>query len=92
MTDLTDATVLHRASGAVQATVDGDLVLMSPADFHYFGADGPGAVIWDLVDGVRTWAEILQVLGEQFDGDPAVIRAESENFVEALRAAGLLTP
>lgn len=92
MADLTEATVLQRATGAVQATVDGDLVLMSPADFHYFGADGPGAVIWELIDGVRTWGEIVAALGERFDGDPAVIRAESEQFVTALRAAGLLTP
>lgn len=92
MADLSDATVLHRASGSVQATVDGDLVLMSPADFHYFGADGPGAAIWDLIDGERTWGEILQALGERFDGDPAVIRAESEQFVADLRAAGLLAP
>jgi hypothetical protein len=92
MADLTDATVLTRATGAVQATVDGDLVLMSPADFHYFGADGTGPVIWDLIDGVRTWGEILQALGERFDGDPAVIRAESAQFVDALRAAGLLAP
>ena len=45
------STVPRRVVGAVEAEVDGELVLLSPADFGYFGAEGSGAEIWALVDG-----------------------------------------
>ncbi len=53
MPDLPGSTVLRRVDRVVQAEVDGDLVLMSPRDFAYFGTEGAGEPVWALIDGER---------------------------------------
>ncbi|MDQ1246072.1 MAG: PqqD family protein [Actinomycetota bacterium] len=86
----TDDSVPTRVVGAVQAEVDGELILLSPKDFSYFGAAGTGGPVWDLVDGTRSVGQIVAQLEEQYTADPGVIRAETVEFLDALRAAGLL--
>lgn len=86
---LTGATVLRRTVGAVEAEVDGDLILLSPKDFGYFGAEGVGAEVWTLVDGTRTVDQIVAELEAEFTAEPGVIRADTLAYLEALVAAGL---
>lgn len=87
--ELTGTTVIRRATGAVQAEVDGELILLSPKDFGYFGAEGTGAQVWELVDGQRTVDDIVSELEQQYAADPGVIRAETLVYLEALVASGL---
>lgn len=87
--ELTGSTVLRRATGAVQAEVDGELILLSPKDFGYFGAEGVGGAVWELVDGQRDVDAIVTSLEEQYSAEAGVIRAETLAYLEALVAAGL---
>jgi len=77
-------------TGAVQAEVDGELVLLSPADYGYFGAEGPGPDIWALVDGERSVDEIVAALASSFSTPPEEIVGDVVYFVTALVAAGLV--
>lgn len=79
-----------RATGAVQAEVDGELILLSPADFSYFGAQGTGGVVWAMIDGSRTVGDVIGELESRYDAPAAVIREETTSFLDALRAAGLI--
>ncbi len=88
--DFNDASVPSRSSGAVEAEVDGELILLSPKDFSYFGAQGAGGPVWEMVDGQRTVGEIIEQLVENFEADPGVIRADTIEFLDALGAAGLV--
>lgn len=88
--NFTDGSVPSRATGAVQAEVDGDLILLSPKDFSYFGAMGSGGPVWDLIDGQRTVGEIIAELEATYTAEPGVIRAETVDFIDALQAAGLI--
>lgn len=88
--DFVDDSVPTRVVGAVQAEVDGELILLSPKDFSYFGAAGTGGPVWDLVDGTRTVGQIISELEGQYEAEPGVIRAETVEFIDALRAAGLV--
>lgn len=81
----------RRVAGAVEAEVDGERVVMSPADFSYFGLTGAGGEVWDLIDGQRRFGEIVQILRAKFAGDPAAIEAETLEFTDALTVAGLVT-
>ena len=80
-----------RTSGAIEAEVDGERILLSPKDFSYFGLTGTGAPVWDLIDGERTLDAIISELQTSYEAPEAVIRAESLEFVDALAAAGLVT-
>ena len=90
MPDLAGSTVLRRVDRVVQAAVDGDLVLMSPRDFAYFGTEGAGEPVWALIDGERSLDDIVAVLESRYDSEPGVIRAETAEFVDALISVGLV--
>lgn len=86
-----DGSVPTRVTGTVQAEVDGELILLSPSDFSYFGALGTGGPVWEMVDGQRTVGGLIAELETRYTADPGVIRAETIEFLDALRAAGLIT-
>jgi hypothetical protein len=85
-----DNQVPRRADAALQASVDGDLVLLSSVDLGFYGTDGAGASIWALVDGERTVGQVVAELEGAFDAEPGVIRQETLTFLSTLQAAGLL--
>lgn len=87
---LTSASVLARATGAVEAEVDGERILLSPRDFSYFGLTGSGSHVWDLIDGQRALGQVITELEQQFEAEDGVISREVMEFAEALRAAGLV--
>lgn len=89
---MTDHRVPQRVAGCVEAEVDGQRVLLSPRDFSYFGIEGSGAAIWDLVDGQRTIDQIVAELDSRYDADEARIRPSTVRFLNELVRNGLLLP
>lgn len=86
-----DGSVPTRTTGTVQAEVDGELILLSPEDYSYFGAQGTGGPVWEMIDGQRTVGQIIAELETAYSAQSGVIRAETVDFIDALRAAGLVT-
>ena len=68
----------------MEAEVDGELILLSPSDFSYFGAAGTGAPVWELVDGQRSVGGIVAELEAKYEAPEGVIRAETLEFIEVL--------
>ena len=85
-----DVAIPRRVTGAVQAEVDGELILLSPKDFSYFGAAGTGDKVWSLVDDQRSIGEIVAALEGEYQAEPGVIRSQTVEFLEAVEAAGLI--
>ena len=90
MSEPAGSAVPRRVDRVVQAEVDGELVLLSPKDFAYFGTAGAGDRVWELVDGRRSVDEIVADLESRFGAEPGVIRAQTVAFIDALAAAGLV--
>lgn len=86
-----DGRVPRRADHAIHARVDGDLVLMSPRDFQYFGAVGAGDAVWELIDGVRDIDGVVDELSARYDAPRARIAEDTAAYLAALAAAGLIT-
>jgi hypothetical protein len=82
--------VLVRSAEVLEASVDGDRVLMSGRDFAYFGLVDTGAVVWDRIDGHTSLGELVRALAADFGADEAVVARDVAEFVSALDAAGLL--
>ena len=80
----------RRAPRVVQAEVDGELVLMSPRDFAYFGTQGAGDTVWTLIDGQRSVDEIVGALSSAYAAHHEQIRAQTTEFIDALVAVGLV--
>jgi hypothetical protein len=73
------------------AEVDGELVLMHPVDFTYYGLSGTGVAVWERIDGERSVEGILTELESAFVGDPTTIRTEVLDFLGGLSSARLIT-
>jgi len=87
---MTDLRIPTRVVGAVEAEVDGERILLSPKDFSYFGLTGTGAPVWDLIDGTRSVDVIIADLAGQFEAPDGQISAETNEFIDAPAAAGLI--
>ena len=91
MREVAGSSVPRHADHVLQAEVDGDLVLMSPKDFAYFGTQSVGAEIWEAIDGERSLDDIVTELESRYDAEPGMIRAQTLEYVDALVASGLAT-
>lgn len=85
-----DDVVLAKAVGAVEAEVDGERVLLSPKDFGYFGLEGSGPAVWELIDGSRQVADIVSALEGEYEAPEGVIRSQTLEYLDALHASGLV--
>lgn len=80
----------RRVEGVLTAEVDGDLVLMHPVDYTYFGLSRSGVAVWERIDGSRDVEAILAELTEQFEGREQEIRADVLDFLGGLSSARLI--
>lgn len=48
----------------------------------YFSVNPVGLVIWELIDGHRTIADLVEALGERIEGVPPTLEADVVAFVD----------
>ncbi|MEY2959087.1 MAG: hypothetical protein RLZZ01_1655 [Actinomycetota bacterium] len=76
---------------ALEAEVDGERVVMSPADFAYFGLVGTGAEVWDLIDGASSVDALVDLLVDRHGAPRERIATDVGDFLETLEAARLIS-
>ena len=84
----------HPSPSAIFKELDEGGVLLSTSDEVYFGVNPVGAKIWSLLPPVsRTFGELCATLEQQYpDAGSDLIRADAQEFLEALTASGLVVP
>ena len=82
----------HPSPAAIFKALDEGGVLLSTTDEVYFGVNPVGAKIWSLLPPVsRTFGELCAELERQYpDAGAERIRADVQEFLEALIASGLV--
>jgi Coenzyme PQQ synthesis protein D (PqqD) len=70
--------------------LDEESVLLNPADGQYYALDLVGGRVWELCDGSHTLPEIAQIIGQEFEADPAVVSADLEELLGDMAEAGLV--
>jgi len=80
----------ERAPGAAAAEVDGEVVVLSPADLRYHGLNDPAAAVWDLLVEPSTPTELVDRLLEQFEVDRARCEEDVTAHLEELVGLGLV--
>jgi hypothetical protein len=64
-------------SEQVLAQTSGDtVVLLHPDSGEYYTLDEVGARVWELCDGTRSTAELVEVLCREYDAPAETIRAD----------------
>ena len=70
--------------------VKGDMVLLDLRTDHYFGLDGVGSRLWDLLVAGEDFDVIREQLLQEYDVSPATLEADMEQWLAALVDAGLV--
>ena len=90
---LTMASVLALSDDVVSRTIDGELVIV-PLEAGVGDADAlftlndTGAAVWELLDGERTLADVVDVVGRRFDVPRAEVEGDVLEFAADLIARG----
>jgi len=67
--ELSPATVLVAARDQVSTEVEGEAVILNLADGVYYGLDGVGARVWELLREPRSVAGLAEAVAAEFDVD-----------------------
>jgi hypothetical protein len=70
--------------------LDGEAVLLDLASGRYFGLNGTGRRLFELLDGERTVADLEDELATEFDAPRQTLASDVRSILETLLAEGLV--
>ncbi|MDY6844625.1 MAG: lasso peptide biosynthesis PqqD family chaperone [Thermodesulfobacteriota bacterium] len=83
-------TVVAQIKELVSSNLDGETVLMSVENGKYYGMDGIGSRIWELVASPRSISDVCNILIEEFEVDREKCERDVLDFLEDLRKQKLI--
>jgi len=73
-----------------ETEIDGEIIIMRLDNGELLSLTDTGAAIWRLIDGVRDRGQLVAALNRQFDISSQDVGAQVDDFLTALRQAGLV--
>jgi len=71
--------------------VDGEMVLLDMHSEHYFGLDSVGTSIWQALQEKERLDDVLDVMLQQYEVEPAILQKDLLTFVDKLEKSGLIS-
>ncbi|HET7234590.1 MAG TPA: PqqD family protein [Longimicrobium sp.] len=87
---ITPETVVVAARDQVSAGLEGEAVILNLADGVYYGLDGVGARVWELLSTPRPAAEIRDAVAAEFGVDAATAWRDLEGLLAELATKRLV--
>ncbi len=87
---------LHRpasyrvSEGQVSSYLEGEVVILDLEGGRYYGLDGVGSLVWDLLQQPRTLDELQEAVMTAYAVDPTACRHDLEEFLDDLCARGIV--
>lgn len=85
-----DDTVLSIPDHVLSREASGETVLLSLADEYYYGLDGVGTRLWELIEAGTTFGAAVATLGTEYDVDPKVLRTDLRALLTDLHRRALV--
>jgi hypothetical protein len=85
-----DEVLLQRREEPLSANLDGETVMLDPAEGAYFSLGPVGSRVWALLEDPRSVSEVCRLLLDEFDIDRQTCRQEVQAFVDQLLDANLI--
>jgi len=83
-------TRLRQKEGLLAQRAADTRVLLDPADGRYYALDEVSGRVWDLCDGTRTVAQVVETLCAEYEAPAETIEADVQEFLADLSADGLV--
>ncbi len=88
--DIARDMTIRVSSTAVSTAIPGETVILDPTSGRYFGLDGVGSRVWDMLQEPTTVAAIVAAITSEFDVDEATCERDLRALLEDLEAKGLV--
>jgi hypothetical protein len=89
---LSSDTVVVLNGGLIDAEVDGEVVALSIKQGTCYGLNGVGSRIWKLIENPIRISDLCAALLPEYNVEPDVCEREVLEFLEQLRAEGMISP
>ena len=85
-----ETTKVQRAEDVFVAEVEAELVLMHVASGRYYGLDGIGTAVWQLLEHEMQLADLYASLAQRYDADIPTIERDVRPWLKQLTAEKLI--
>lgn len=89
MLTLEDSVVASRST-QLSTDLGGEFVILSLIDEVYYGLDGVGARVWELIQEPRTVASVAQSIRDEYDVDADRCASDIRNLLADLAERSLV--
>jgi hypothetical protein len=83
-------TIISRIVEVVAAEMDGEIVMISIENGKYYGMDSIASRIWELIEVPKSVAEVVRILGEEYEVEQQQCQADIFGFFDCLHKEGLI--
>ena len=89
-TSISEDSTLRIPDHVLSRCVGEETVLLSLEDEHYYGLEGVGTRLWEIVQGQPTFREVIDALLAEYEVEREVLVKDVTAVVWNLQASGLL--
>ncbi len=82
--------VLQARSDILWREVDGEIVALDPHRGYYYGIEGAGMRIWELLQRPTTFQTLLRILRDEYNVEEQQLRADLVSMCERLERCHLI--
>ena len=82
--------VVSKSTELLASELDGELVMMDVETGKYFGLNGVGSVIWNLIDKPHSVSEICSQLEKEYDVEASTCEQEVLAFLNSMDTEKML--
>lgn len=86
-----DDTMLVATDGPVATRVPGETVILDADSGRYFGLDGVGARVWELLSTPTRFADLVEAVIAEYDVERSRCESDLRALIADLSASGLVT-
>ena len=83
-------TIVTQATGLVAADMDGEKVMLNIEKGKYFGLNGIGGRIWELLEKPQTVWEVVAALLKEYDVEEKTCQQDVLTYLRKLYVQGLV--
>ena len=88
--EITTVTIISQVEDIVASNVDGETVMMSIENGHYYGLDDIGSIIWELIEKPTRVSDLIDMLVEKFTVDHETCEKDVLKFLNGLNEDNIL--
>jgi len=79
---IADAAIVSRSPSILTAEVDGEIIMMSIEQGHYFGLDHIGSDIWKRIEPPCSFAILIDGLAADYEADRTTIVTDVQSLLD----------